>query len=68
MKTMLASEAKRETARLLVSSMYATWDVASIEEVLAVGRKYEAELPDKEEVVLMNQALVAEIERRKAAR
>ena len=69
-KTMLGPEARRELTAHLVRSLYGSFDVATLEEILAVGRKYEAEMgaaaPD--EVLLMNEALAAEIERRKAAR
>jgi hypothetical protein len=56
--------AKKELAALAVSAMYASFDVAMLEEILDVGRKYATET-DRDEVRLMNEALAEEIERRK---
>lgn len=59
-------EAKKELALMTVSALYASFDVSMLEEILDVGRKYEAVAGDREEVKFMNEALVAEIKRRKA--
>jgi hypothetical protein len=60
--------AKQELARLTVSFLYADFDVPMLEDILAAGRKYETEedlTPMRMEVRYMNEALAAEIERRK---
>lgn len=60
----LLSEAKKELAAPTVAALYASFTVEMLEEILAIGRKYEAE-SDREEVLYMNEALVSEIARRK---
>ena len=59
--------AKKELADMTVSALYATFDVEMLEEILAIGRRYEGE-HRREEVLYMNEALAALIERRKAER
>ncbi len=60
----LSQAAKAELARLTVTALYAGGETALLEQILAIGRKYESEV-DKEEVRALNVALNAEIERRK---
>jgi hypothetical protein len=50
---------------MIVESLYASFDVAALEEILDVGRKYDN---GQEEVQYMNEALAALIEQRKADR
>jgi hypothetical protein len=57
--------AQVELTKLAVKTLYAGFDVAQLEEILAIGRKYEVESKG-DEVLCLNEALAAEIERRKA--
>ena len=58
-------EAKRELAALSVKALFSTFEVTMLDDVLECGRKYAAGC-DSEEVRFMNEALAAEIARRKA--
>jgi len=55
----------RSLAVLAVRRLYSDFDIPLLERVLAVGRQYEAK-DRSEEVLIMNEALAAEIERKKA--
>lgn len=63
----LRSEAKKNAAAFTVQSLYAGFDVDTLERILEIGLAYESE-SDEELVMCMNEALASEIERRKASR
>ena len=66
-KSTVRDEARKELTAMMVRALYASYDTAMLEEILAVGRQYEAG-SDREEVLYLNEALASEIEQRKASR
>lgn len=63
----LLPESKKTLAAGIVANLYAGFDVERLENILAIGRTYEA--GGHEEVLLLNEALAALIgEKRKAER
>jgi len=62
----LSQQAKQEMAAMMIRAMYATFDVDMLEQILAIGQRYISETR-QDEVLLMNEALALEIERRKAS-